>query len=116
MEYTAIRDCYYSDGVYKHKYFKCGEKLPEGWIHDANGCTHFAPTRDAKKIIKSGIANRIANTAGDDKRSTEDLRAALDSLRKSKTPPSWQRRKIWGELMKLENAVAKDAQTNPKEK
>ena len=114
-EYTAIRACYYSDGVFRHKYFSAGEKLPEGWIHNANGCTHFAPTAEAKKIIKSGQDTRRAITAGDDKRSTNDLRAALDVLRKTKTPISWARKKIWGDLNRLETAMAKDGQTNPKE-
>ena len=113
-EYTAIRACYYSDGNFMHKYFSVGEELPEGWIPDANGCTHFALAHDAKKIIKSGSAVRRASTAGDDKRSTKDMILALDMLRKTKTPSSWRRKKIWGELNRLESAVAKDAQTNPK--
>lgn len=115
-EYAAIRACYYSDGVFRHKYFKGGESLPEGWIPDANECTHFAPTTEAKKIIKSGRDSRRAITAGDDKRSTNELRAALDVLRKSKTPISWLRKKVWSELNRLETAMAKDGQTNPKEK
>ena len=113
-EYTAIRACYYSDGVFKHKYFSVGDKLPEGWIPDANGCTHFAKSVDAKKIIKAGTADQKALTAGDDKRSTEKIRDLLNKF--MKVPASWSRKKIWGELVKRENAVAKDAQTNPKEK
>lgn len=113
-EYVAIRACYYSDGVYRHKYFNIGEELPEGWIHNANGCTHFAPIADAKKIIKSGQSLQKATTAGDDKRSTKEMREALEEF--MKVPPSWKRKKIWGELIRREIAVAKDAQTNPKEK
>ena len=115
MEYVAIRACYYSDGVYAHKYFEVGEKLPEGWKPDANGCTHFAPTAEAKKIIKLGSVEKRAITAGDDKRSTDQIRIALDALRKTKAPPSWKRKKMWGELNKLETSLAKDAQTNPKQ-
>ena len=115
-EYTAIRACYYSDGVFRHKYFDAGEALPEGWIPDANKCTHFVPTVEAKKIIKSGQDDRRAMTAGDDARSTDQIKIDLEVLRKSKVPPSWQRKKMWGELNKLEIALAKDVQTNPKEK
>ena len=111
-EYTAIRACYYSDGVFRHKHFAAGEVLPEGWIPDANECTHFAPTMDAKKIIKSGTANQKANTAGDDTRSTKEIREKLTEF--MKVPVSWARKKMWGELTKRESAVAKDAQTNPK--
>ena len=112
-EYTAIRNCYYSDGVYRHKYFRAGEQLPEGWLPGANGCKHFAATTDAKKIIRSGTANRMANTAGDDKRSTEEIRTALNAYMKI-VPKTWKRRKMWGELVKRESAVAKDAATSPK--
>lgn len=114
-EYTAIRACYYSDGAFRHKYFSVGEKLPEGWIPNANGCTHFSPTIDAKKLIKSGEANQKALTAGDDKRSTEEIRDELNKFMKT-VPQSWTRKKMWGELMKREKAIVKDAQTNPKEK
>jgi hypothetical protein len=114
--YAAIRACYYSDGVFRHKYFGVGELLPEGWKHDANGCTHFAPVSDAKKIIRSGKHTQRAMTAGDDERSTDQIRIDLEALMKKKVPPSWNRRKMWGELNKLETAMAKDAQTNPKEK
>jgi len=111
-ECVAIRACYYSDGVYRHKYFTVGEKLPEGWIPDANGCTHFKLATEAKKIIKSGQDDRRAITAGDDKRSTDDLRTALKAF--MTVPASWKRRKVWGELNKRETAESKDAQTNPK--
>lgn len=113
-EYTAIRACYYSDGVFRHKYFSVGDKLPEGWIPDANGCTHFAKTVVAKKIIKAGTADQKALTSGDDKRSTLEIRELLNKF--MKVPQSWTRKKMWGELVNRENAVAKDAQTNPKEK
>lgn len=113
-EYTAIRDCYYSDGVYKHKFYKVGEFLLSGWIPDANGCTHFARTVDAKKIIRAGTAEQKALTSGDDNRSTEEIRNLLTEF--MKVPMSWTRKKMWGELVKRETAVAKDAQTNPKEK
>ncbi|RLB89355.1 MAG: hypothetical protein DRH26_11750 [Deltaproteobacteria bacterium] len=114
MEYVAIRNCYYSDGVFAHKYFHVGEKLPEGWKHDANGCTHFAPAAEAKKIIKSGSAEKRAMTAGDDKRSTEQLRTDLRKFMKV-VPHTWRRKKVWSELMKRETAESKDAATNPKQ-
>jgi len=112
-EYTAIRSCYYSDGNFKHKYYKAGELLLEGWIPDANGCTHFALTVEAKKIIRTGTANLKATTAGDDKRSTDAIRTALEAFMKS-VPKTWKRKKMWGELKKRESAVAKDAVTSPK--
>ncbi len=115
-EYTAIRACYYSDGVYRHKYFTEGEVLPEGWIPDANGCTHFKRTAEAKKIIKTGTATQKANTAGDDKRSTKDIRAALQKFMKTPVPLKWKRKEMWGKLVERENAEAKDAVTSPKEK
>jgi len=114
-EYTAIRACYYSDGNFRHKYFSVGEKLPEGWIPGANECTHFAKTVDAKKIIKTGTANNKANTAGDDARSTDEIRDALGVFMKT-VPQTWKRKKMWGELVKRESAVSKDAVTSPKEK
>lgn len=111
--YTAIRDCYYSDGEHKHRFFNAGQKLPEGWVHDANKCKHFAPTADAKKIIKAGTANQKALTAGDDPRSTDEIREALKGFMKP-VPQTWQRKKLWGELKKREMAVSKDAVTSPK--
>jgi len=109
-EYTAIRDCYYSDGNHKHRYFKMGQKLPEGWVHDANKCTHFAPTKDAKKIIKTGQQPTRALTSGDDKRSTAEIRAELNKFMKT-VPQSWKRKRMWSELIKRENSVKKDAGT-----
>lgn len=111
-EYVAIRACYYSDGVYRHKYFNVGEALPEGWMPDANECAHFKLATEAKRIIKSGQDDRRAITAGDDKRSTDDLRKALESF--MKVPASWKRKRIWGKLNKREVAESKDAQTSPK--
>ena len=112
-EYTAIKDCYYSDGNHKHRYFKMGQKLPEGWLHDANGCTHFALTKDAKKIIKTGQQPTRALTSGDDKRSTDVIRAALGKCMKT-VPQSWKRKKLWAELIKRESAANKDAGTKEK--
>ena len=114
MRYMAIRACYYSDGVYAHKYFKEGEMLPEEWKPNENGCTHFAPVNEAKKIIKTGSAKKRALTAGDDVRSTDELKAELKKYLKL-IPRTWKRKKIWSELIKKENAVAQDAQTASKQ-
>ena len=113
MEYTAIRDCYYSDGQHKHRFFKAGQKLPEGWLHDANECTHFRPTMEAKQIIKTGAAEQKALTAGDDPRGTKELRSALRKFMNSPVPQTWSRKKVWSKLRERENAVARDAVTNP---
>lgn len=47
--YIAKINCYYSDGEHKHRFFEAGDKLPEGWKHDANKCTHFKLENKAKQ-------------------------------------------------------------------
>lgn len=41
--FRATKDCLYSDGANKLRFFKVGEKLPDSWKTGCEGFKHFAP-------------------------------------------------------------------------
>ena len=100
----AVKECY----VY-NKRFKQGDEFPEKWL--AEGYLpnqHFAPASEAKTLIDFNREHRPIQCAGDDPRSTKELKAELLKFVKS-FPEKWGRKEIWIDLQKHENAKAKTA-------
>ena len=100
--YTAIKDCYFAN-----KYFRVGDPWPEEWLR--NGVPpgkHFCRTDQAAEVINSAKLNNQALSAGDDKRSNDQLRAEL-TKHMGKIPETWGRKQMWMELAKRDSAIAR---------
>jgi len=100
----CIKECF----VY-NKRFKQGDEFPEQWVKEGYlPNMHFLPEGEAEAAIVESKLNRPVQCAGDDPRSTKDLKAELMKHMKS-FPEKWGRKEIWLELHKHESAKAKTA-------
>jgi hypothetical protein len=100
----CVKDCF----VY-NKRFKQGDEFPEKWIQEGYlPNMYFLPEGDAKAAIEASKFNRPVQCAGDDPRSTKELKTELMKHMKS-FPEKWGRKEIWLELNKHENAKGKTA-------
>jgi len=105
--FICIRDCFTHN-----KHFQPGDPFPENWL--ASGYKpnkHFAPAAQAAAEIAKAREERTKYGHGDDPRSTEQLKEAL--ARFAKVDTNWDRKKIWLELTRYENAEAKDGKRGP---
>lgn len=101
------RECF----VY-NKRFKKGDEFPEKWLLEGYlPNNHFAPEEEAKRMISASETNRPVQCAGDDPRSTKDIKSALLRYMKS-VPEKWSRKELWNELRRHEMADAKTEQSS----
>ena len=100
--YICIRECF----TYNRR-FRPGEPFPENWLaNDYKPNHHFAPAAEAHNALAAARAERLKFGHGDDPRSTAELSAELEKF--MKVNAHWDRKKIWLELTRHENAAAKD--------
>jgi len=100
--FICIRECF----TYNRR-FRPGEPFPENWL--SNGYTpnhHFAPAAEAHDALRRARDEKLKFGHGDDPRSTAELTAELEKYMKINA--AWDRKKIWLELTRHENAAAKD--------
>ena len=106
-DYYCIKEC----NTY-NKRFKVGDMFPAKWIAEGYLPNHhfskFDGPKEALSFAKERNANRPIQCAGDDPRSTKDLKAELQKHVKS-FPEKWGRKEIWLELNRHENAKGKTA-------
>lgn len=108
--YTCIRECFY-----QNKHFRQGDPFPETWL--AAGVPvgkHFAKTSEAADIIDKGTSVHSAMSAGDDKRSNQELLEVAHKMG-VKLPLSWTRSQLWKAVVERENAMSK-TETDTKRK
>ena len=100
--YICIRECFTHN-----KRFRPGEPFPENWLaNNYKPNKHFAPAKDAHAALQKAQAERTRYGHGDDTRSTAELKKALAQF--MAVDADWDRKKIWLELTRHENAAAKD--------
>ena len=91
-----------------NKHFMPGDPFPEEWLtvgYKPN--KHFAPAKIAADELERVKLELTMQGHGDDPRSTVELKKALAKY--MEIDGEWPRKKIWLELVRLENADDKTA-------
>lgn len=110
-EYVCIKECF----VY-NKRFKKGAKFPETWLKEGYLPNQFfLPEDEAKEYIREHDGHRPVQCAGDDPRSTEEIKKTLFKFMKS-FPEKWGRKEMWSALRKYEQGEAQTGDTKDKGK
>lgn len=107
MDYYCKTQCFHAN-----KRFKVGDMFPPDWV--ANGVKpnhHFMrmTSEQAKQIAKmqqEELKRKAPQSAGEDRRSTIELKTALQKHIKQ-VPENWSRKQIWLKLFEYEQAAAK---------
>lgn len=111
MDYYCTETCFHAN-----KRFKTGDIFPPHWV--VNGVQpnrHFKQMtpEEAKQIAKMAheeLKKKAPQSAGEDKRSTSELKDALMKSGALKSiPESWSRKIIWQKLYEIEHLKAKSA-------
>lgn len=111
QDYYCKETCFHAN-----KRFKVGQIFPPDWV--ANGIkpnSHFVQmsAEQAKQIAKMAqeeLKKKAPQSAGEDRRSTAELKAALLKAGGMKSiPDSWSRKIIWQKLYEIEHLNAKSA-------
>ncbi len=110
MDYFCTEECFHVG-----KRFKVGDLFPPEWIE--RGTKEIQPNKhfrqmtseQAKQIAKmqhEELKRKAPQSAGEDRRSTIELKTALQKHIKQ-VPESWSRKQIWLKLFEYEQAAAK---------
>lgn len=109
-KYIAVREVY----TY-NKRFKQGDEFPVDWLKEGYLPNHhFMPEDEAKEFMRDSTANKPIQCAGDDPRSTKELKEAL--LKYTNVLEKWGRKEIWTQLHRFESGEAKTLQPSEKAK
>lgn len=105
--YFCIKEC----NTY-NKRFRAGDQFPTNWIESGYLPNHhfkqFRDNKECMNYIKAESSTRPIQCAGDDPRSTNELKAALGKF--MNVSEKWTRKEIWNKLNERETA---DARTMP---
>jgi hypothetical protein len=102
QEWVCFRECFHLN-----KLFKPGEKFPHEWIENGyKPNKHFCSPAEYADMRDTEKKTRYQFCAGDDQRSTEELKAALKKYMPD-INPKWSRKEIWMALHDREHAEAR---------